>query len=190
MRKLLPILLVMVLSLALAAPSHAGKPTITKPCVQCHEGKKDVVRGTLVAVSEKFGNIQLAVGKIVWVIKYDESLELVGADSLSAIPKDKEIAVAYKGPEKSPMAVSLSVKPPYKLPPEKVVSVEEMTELVKMGPEEGGYLLFDARPRPRYTEGHIPYALSFPFPAFDQLKDKMLPKDKGQQIIFYCGGVT
>jgi hypothetical protein len=190
LRKLTSVLVFLALALALAAPSYAAKPTITAPCVQCHEGAADVVRGTLVAVSEKFRTIQVAVGKIVWVIRYDETLKLSGAESLSAIPKEKEIAVAYTGPEKSPAAVSLSVKPPYKLPPEKVLSVEEMVGLLEKGPEEGGYVLLDARPKPRYDEGHIPHALPFPFPAFDQLKDKMLPGDKGKLVIFYCGGET
>jgi len=191
MRKILVLLLVSVIALALAPGSSlAGKPTIAGPCAQCHQGAADVVRGTLVGVSDKFRTLQVAVGNVVWVIGYGDDVKLKGAESLAAIPAEKEVAVTFSGPEKSPRALAVSVKPPYNLPAEKIVSAEEVAELVKKSPEEGGYLLFDARPWARYAEGHIPHAVAFPFPDFDKLAEKLLPKDKGKLIVFYCGGET
>jgi len=170
--------------------TYAGKPTIGAPCKQCHQPADDMVRGTLVGVSEKFKTIQVAAGSVVWVMKYGDDIKLTGAAKLTDIPKDKEIGIRFAGNEKAPFAVSLSVKPVAKVPPEKLVSLEEMSRLVAMGPEKGNYLLFDSRPAPKCIEGQIPYAVSLPNDKFDALKDKLLPKEKDKLIIFYCGGVT
>lgn len=173
-----------------AGLSHAAKPTIGSPCKQCHKPQDNVVRGTLVGVSDQFKTVQVAVGSLVWVVKYGDDTSLKGAQNLRAIPKDKEIGVTFTGDEKTPYAVSVSVKPPATVPAEKLVSLEEMAALVKMGPKKGNYLLFDSRPAPKCTEGQLPYAISFPFDKFDKMKDSLLPKEKDRLIIFYCGGVT
>lgn len=173
------------------APSQAGKPTIAPPCKQCHQEAADVVRGTLVGVSEKFRTIQVATGKFVWVMTYGDDLKLTGADKVSAIPKDKEIAIAFVEKEGGKaQALSLSVKPPAKVAAEKLVSVEDMAAYIAKGPEKGKFTLIDSRPRPRYLEGHLPYAANMALDKFDEMKDKVLPKDKDGLVIFYCAGVT
>jgi len=187
--------LVFVLSIVLSVIgmtglSLAAKPTTAAPCKQCHQPADNVIRGTLVSVSEKFRTVNVAVGSLVWVVKFGDDLKLSGAEKLSAIPKEKEIGVTFTGNEKTPYAVSLSVKPPAKVAPEKLVSVEEMVKLTARGPVDGNYVLIDSRPAPRYLEGHIPHAVSLPLDKFDALKDKVLPKEKDKLIIFYCGGVT
>ncbi len=183
---------VLVLMLTtLSVPASAEKPTVLKPCVQCHQPEKDLVRGTLVSVTDKFKTINVQVGqKLVWVISYGDDLKITGAERLSAIPKDKEIGIRFSGDEKKPYALSLTVKPPAKVAPEKLVSLEEMVKLVAEGPEKGNYVLIDSRPKPRYLEGHIPGALSQPNDKFDELKASVLPAKKDTLVIFYCGGVT
>ncbi|MDP2158430.1 MAG: rhodanese-like domain-containing protein, partial [Nitrospirota bacterium] len=84
----------------------------------------------------------------------------------------------------------LTVKPPAKVAPEKLVSVEELVKLVAMGPEKGGYVIVDSRPKPRFNEGHIPNAVSLDNAKFDEQKEKVLPANKDILLIFYCGGVT
>jgi len=193
-RRLSLLTAITVLSMVLiasAGSSFAEKPTVLKPCVQCHQSEQDLVRGTLVSVTEKFKTINVQVGqKLVWIITYGDDLKITGADKLSAIPKDKEIGVRFTGDEKKPYAVSLTVKPPAKVAPEKLVSLDEMVKLVAEGPAKGNYLLVDSRPKPRYLEGHIPSALSLPTDKFDELKDTVLPSEKDKLVIFYCGGVT
>jgi hypothetical protein len=170
--------------------SYAGKPTVAAPCKQCHQPADDTVRGTMVGVSDKFKTIQVAAGNVVWVMKYGDDLKLQGVAKLADIPKEKEIGIRFTGNEKSPYAVYLSVKPAAKVPPEKIVSLEEMSRLVAAGPEKENFLLFDSRPAPKCIEGQIPYAISLPNDKFDALKDKLLPKEKDKLLIFYCGGVT
>jgi hypothetical protein len=177
------------LGLALPTPpAAASKPNIMQGCVSCHQPESQVIRGKSVTTSEKFGTIQIDVGPLVWIVKLDNDTKIKGAESLTAITKDKEIAITYKGDEKNPVATSISVKQPFKLPEEKLVSVEEMKKLVAQGPEKGGYLLVDSRPATGYMEGHIPGAVSIPFPALQKQKEAVLPADKNSRIIFYCGG--
>ena len=193
-RKLSVLMAVPMLALVLVASagsSFAEKPTVLTPCVQCHQPEKDLIRGTLVSVTEKFKTINVQVGqKLVWIITYGDDLKITGADKLSSIPKDKEIGVRFTGDEKKPYAVSLTVKPPATVAPEKLVSLEEMLKLVAEGPEKGNYLLVDSRPKPRYLEGHIPGAVSQPNDKFEELKGTVLPAEKDKLVIFYCGGVT
>jgi len=173
-----------------AGLSYAGKPTVAPSCKQCHQAQDKVIRGTLVSVTEKFKTVQVAVGSVVWVVTYSDDTKVICASKLAAIPKEKEIAVTYTGEEKTPLAVSVSVKQPAEIPAEKLVKLDEMQKLVEMGPGKGNFILFDSRPEARFNEGHIPYAVAFPQPGFDKLKDKLLPKEKDKLLIFYCGGVT
>ncbi len=183
-------LLAAVMLIASAGQAVAAKPTVGGTCKQCHQPQANVVRGTLVGISNQFKTIQVAVGSLVWVVKFGDDLAVTGAERLEAIPKDKEIGVSFKGDEKNPYAVSVSVKPPAKIPPEKLARVEDVRKLVAMGPEKGNFVLVDSRPRPRYLEGHIPFAVSLPNDKFDRMKDAVLPKDEGKPVIFYCAGVT
>ncbi len=176
--------------IGLAQTVDAAKPTTGAACKQCHQPADDTVRGTFVSASEKFRTIQVAVGSLVWVIKYGDDLKLTGAAKLSDIPKDKEVGVRFTGGEKTPYAASLAVKPPAKVAPDKLVSLAEMTKLIEMGPEKGNYVLIDSRPPARYREGHLLYAVNLPLDKFDANKDKVLPKEKNKLLIFYCGGMT
>lgn len=194
MRKLVRPVFTAALAAALVlgawGPASAGKPQIGGPCVQCHSGAPDVVRGTLGTRSEKFSTINVQVGDLVWVIKYDQATKVTGAASLEAIPAGKEIAVTFTGDAKTARATAISVKQPYKTPAEQVASLEYMKEMVAKGPDKGSFLLVDARPTPPYLEGHIPGAVSMPYGAFDKMHAQVLPKDKGKLLIFYCGGDT
>lgn len=182
--------LALALSLAGAELSMAAKPTILKDCTVCHDGQPGVVRGKLVSQSSKFGTIQVTVGSLVWIMKYNENTKVVGAESLSAIPKDKEIAVTFTGDEKSPMATLVSAKPEFKIPDNQLMSFEQVRDLVRMGPEKGKYVLIDSRPPKGYAKGHIPWAVNIPFPAIKEKGEAVLPKDKAQMVIFYCQGET
>lgn len=189
-KSIFPVLVLLSALVAAAAPAVAAKPTTAAACKQCHQPADNVVRGTLFGVSENFKSVQVSVGSLIWVVKYGDDLKLSGADKLSAIPKEKEIAITFTGGEKTPYAVSLAVKQPAKLPAEKLISAEELKKLLILGPDKGKFVLIDSRPAPRYAEGHILHAVSMPQPSFDKLKDKLLPKDKDILLVFYCGGVT
>jgi hypothetical protein len=179
-----------------AGPAEAGKPNIMESCKICHQAADGVVRGKMVSVSSEFKSLSVTVGPLVWIVKYGDGLKvkegdrLSGADSLKTIPRDREIAVTFTGDEKSPVAVLVAVKQPYKVAAEKIMPLEKMQELVAQGPEAGKFTLVDSRPGPVYAEGFIPGALSLPYAAFKEKAPAMLPVDKGALVIFYCGGET
>jgi hypothetical protein len=168
----------------------AKKPTIMKGCKNCHEAEPNRGRGKLVSYSPKFSSLHVNVGPLVWIIKYDENTKLTGADSLDTVKKGKEMSVVFSGDENNPLANVISIKKPFKLPEEKLISVEEMKKLVLAGPKQRGYLLVDSRPPDAYNSGHLPGAISLPYPKLKKMKDKALPADKDVQIIFYCGGFS
>jgi hypothetical protein len=170
------------------APAEAGRPTIMKGCKACHEATGDVVRGKLVSYSEKFKSLQVDVGPVVWIIGTDEKTELVGAEGLAAVPKGKEMSVTFSGGDDKPLATKVSIKQPFELPEEQMVSVEEMMKLAAAGPEKGGYLLVDSRPPAAYASGHLPGAVNVPFPKLKEAREKALGVPQDRQVIFYCGG--
>ena len=184
------ILALSALIFGLSARAHAQLPRIGKPCTQCHTAEQNVIRGKLVNISEKFKTMQVLAGTFAWVVTYDDSTSVINAKAITAIKKGKEVAVNFTGTDKNPMALTVSVKPPYKLPKEKLMSVEEIANLVSPGSEKSTYFLVDARPKSRYLEGHMPTAISLPYHSFDKLQASVLPKDQDALIIFYCGGVT
>lgn len=54
---------------------------------------------------------------------------------------------------------------------------------------EWDFVLIDSRPHNVYIKGHINGAINIPYVEFAE-KTQMLPKDKDQLIIFYCGGLS
>ena len=50
--------------------------------------------------------------------------------------------------------------------------------------------LVDSRPAARYNQSHLPGAVSIPVPMLEKKQAALLPKDKNELIVFYCGGPT
>jgi hypothetical protein len=179
-----------------AGLSEAGKPTVGGPCQKCHTAQPDAVRGNLGKVSPDFSTLQVSVGKLVWIVKYDDKTRVVdgdkisGADSIKDLPNNKEILVSFSGGESKPLATEIAVKQPYKVPDEQKITNDEVVKLVAMGPEKGKYALIDARPTGAFLGGHIPTAISLPFDSFEESCSTVLPQDKDRLLVFYCGGPT
>jgi hypothetical protein len=185
------------LALVLAATgAEAAKPNIMESCKVCHTAADGVVRGKMVSVSPEFKSVSLTVGPLVWIVKYGDDLKVKegdkfsGPETLKTIPRDREIAITFTGTEANPVATQLAVKQPYKVPAEKLMTLEQAQELLTKTPEEGKYLFVDSRPGPMYAEGRIPGAVSLPFAAFKEKAASVLPADKATLVVFYCAGET
>jgi rhodanese-related sulfurtransferase len=187
-------------AVALAAPAHAapGDGKQAKVCNTCHAAPQaGTIRGHLDEVSYKARSLQLKVDTEAEVLTFDTaSLKVVngpeGADLekvLKAIKKGAESRADFVVVGGVRKVTTLTLKPKLKVPEEKQVKTAELEKLVALGPEKGKYVLFDARPAPKFAEGFIPTAESLPFPAFEKEKGK-LPADKNALVIFYCAGVT
>jgi rhodanese-related sulfurtransferase len=176
------------------------KPTIAKICISCHKAEPGAVRGYFDIVTFKAKTIQVKIDDAVEQFKFDEDeIKVVNSAGKTGdgeflkdnlVKKGHEIKVEYTEKNGVKTAVKLIEKPPVKISEEMLMRTSDIEKLVAQGPEKGKYFLFDSRPLPRFQEGFIPTAVNFPFPAFDKLADKLLPKDKNALIIFYCAGVN
>lgn len=188
-------------ALAFAAdPAPPAKPTIAKICTSCHQAEPNAVRGHFDLVTFKAKTIQVKIDDAVELFKFDEDeIKIVDPDGKTGdgeflkenkVKKGHEVKVEYLVKDGVKTAVKLTAKPPVKIPAEMLLSTSDVEKLVALGPEKGKYFLFDSRPLPRFQEGAIPTAVNLPFPAFDKMAEKLLPKDKNALVIFYCSGVT
>jgi len=191
--------------MAVVASAAEPVPTVAKPanakiCLNCHKAEPNAIRGYFDNVAFKAKTIQVKIDDAVELIKFDEDeIKVVNAEGKTGdgellkdnkVKKGHEIKVEYVEKNGVKSAVKLIAKPPVKIPAEMLMSTAEVEKLVAEGPEKGKYFLFDSRPLPRFQEGAIPTAVNLPYPAFDKLAEKMLPKDKNALVIFYCAGTT
>jgi len=179
-----------------AGMSEAGKPKVAGPCQKCHTEQAGAIRGNLGKVSPEFSTLQVKVGSLVWIVKYNDKTTVIqgdktdGAEEVKNLPDGKEVLVSFSGDEAKPLATEVAVKQPYKIPENQIITNDEVVKLVSMGPEKGKYTLIDARPTGAFLSGHIPTAISLPFDNFQESCTTILPLDKDRLLVFYCGGPT
>ncbi len=161
-------------------------------CLKCHkyDQEPNLFAGKLVDVSSKAKAIQLKINKDMEVIYYDDATVVKNAESLKKIPKKESIRITYYKKGGKAFAKLVEVKKGIEVPKDQLMSAEDVAKLVAMGPEKGKYVLLDSRPGAMYNQGHVPTAVSLPFPAFDKLAEKVLPKDKEITQIYYCAGFS
>jgi hypothetical protein len=167
------------------AQEQPVKPQILAPCKQCHAPDAKLLRGTLGNLSQKAEIFSINAGAL-WNIKFDDNTKLIGWNApIDKIPRDKEIAVTFVQKGGEVYAQSISVKPPARIPPEKLLNVDQVAEHV----EKDDAVIIDSRPAARFIDGSIPGAINIYDAEFDKHIDK-LPNDKNKLLIFYCAGPT
>jgi hypothetical protein len=162
-------------------------------CAGCHQQKAGELWGTLVPGSQADGSFRLQTGaKEIWEVRYDNGSKLDKMATVRDLMDEKAMRVKFKteGGKKSKKgyAEEVSYKPNYGFKnPDDIITITEVSELLKKSPEEGNYVIFDARGYDNYIEGHLPGAVSLPFYRLQSFKDR-LPADKNTQIVSYCRG--
>lgn len=180
-----------------APPAAAPAGKQAKVCFTCHKSvDAGTIRGTFDDVSMTSRSLQVKVDGDAEVLTFDAAaLRVENAEPgdlekiLKAVKRGHEVRVVYTLDGSVKRATLLALKPKLKVPPEKQVTLAQLEKLVAMGPAKGKYVLFDARPAPRFADGFIPSAENLPFPAFEKEKGK-LPEDRAALVVFYCSGVT
>lgn len=165
-------------------------PMVSKKCINCHTDYKDmtdIVAGDFQSLSNKAKSIQVKVGDNMQVVKFGPETTVKNVPEIKALQKPIPVRVKVKKKGSDLIAVSIVAKPKMKVDESQLMSTAELATLIAQGPEKGKYTLVDSRPGIRYQEGHIPTAISIPFPKMGELKDR-LPKDKNSLLVFYCGG--
>ena len=122
------------------------------------------ITGTLERVTKKFKTFCLMTKGGPEIIKYgdDTAIKDSKAESVAKLPSNVHLVVDYtmKDGQKYAKTVTLKVA---KVAPEDLIGTKEVAALVERGPQESSYLIIDARPEPRYEEGHIPGSVLLPF---------------------------
>ena len=194
--KTIPIIIcTLIAALAVSAPTAlwGAEPAgtmVQKNCLKCHQGFKDmdsVLAGNLSGTSLEAKTIQLKINNRMEMVKFTPETEIENIPDLKSLKGGMALRVHYVDDGESRVAEKIVVKPKIDVPDDQLVKLKELVQLVAEGPEKGSYTLVDSRPTPGYMKGHIPSAISIPFPNMKEMMDKM-PQDKGSLVIFYCQG--
>ncbi len=184
--RLIPLAL-MFAFLATGCMKETG-PSAQAPAPKAAEQKADanVYTGSVVGKSNKAKTISIAVGQgdaaKTMMVRFDEKTE--GTE----FAKKGEAAI-IKWEQRGDEKFATVIKPKLAKLPEGVTEIKA-DELYQLLQDQVPMVLADARPEMRYDQGHLPSAVSIPVPLLKEKKAKVLPKDKNQLLIFYCGGYT
>jgi hypothetical protein len=187
------VLLPLFLALAWAdggVAAEAQKNIVAKKCLACHKDYKDmadIVAGDFNSLSNKANSITVKIEDEMQLVKFTAETTVKNVPEIKNLKSPIPVRVHYKRVGEDLVATQIVAKPEIKVPQEQLASTEEMEKLVAMGPEKGNFTLIDSRPGIKYQEGHIPGAISIPFPKMAEMKGK-LPQDKNRLLIFYCEG--
>jgi len=173
-----------------AIVAEASPTESDEHCAECREAEEEagLFHGRLVDVSEEQGTLQLQIGKDIVVLYFDDSTALKNASAMQEIPIGESVKILYHKKGGKIFAREVEVKKGIKVPPEQLTTVGEVARLVSLGPDQGNYVLLDGRPVNWYDAGHIPTAKAMPIWVFDDLMEKLLPKDNNILQIYYCSG--
>ena len=181
----------MALMLALIMSGCAQQQGATTASVEAKPAmaeKKDpfVLKGPIAGRSNKAKTISITVGKgaeaKTMMVRFDDSTE-----GLEFAKKGEAAIIRWE--QRGDDKFATVIKPKLAKLPEGVTEIKT-EELYKMLQDHVPMVLADARPAMRYNQGHLPGAVSIPVPMLKEQKEAVLPKDKDELIVFYCGGYT
>ena len=166
------------------------KPMIQNNCLKCHQSfseMENILAGNLSSKSMKAHTIQIKINDRLELLKFGPDVKVENIPDIEALKGAVALRVHYETVGQDRVATEIVVKPKITVPENQLIEVRELAKLVAQGPQKGGYTLADSRPAGGFMKGHIPTAISVPFPRMKEMTDK-LPKDKNQLLIFYCEG--
>ncbi len=187
------VLLSLFLALAGVGGAFAGetpKNVVAKKCLACHKDYKemaDIVAGDFNSLSNKANSITVKIEEEMQLVKFTPETTVKNVPEIKNLKAPIPVRVHYERVGEDLVATQIVAKPEIKVSEEQLASTEEVEKLVAMGPDKGNFTLIDSRPGIKYQEGHIPGAISIPFPKMAEMKDK-LPQDKKRLLVFYCEG--
>ena len=141
----------------------------------------EVVKGRIQTVSKKAGTVQIGVKDKKVVIRIDKNTRLEGFASLNEL-SPPDLIEAEREPGQAASRVKKIV---FALPAGVEIGTQQLLQIMT-GKEP--YKLYDARPVKRFGKAHIPSAR--PAHPRDDNFLSLLPEDKNELIVFYCGGPT
>ncbi len=170
--------------------AEASSTNSTEHCAECRDAEEEagLFHGKVIGISQETKTIQMDTGKDIEILYFDDSTTLRNATAMQEIPVGESVKILYLKKGGKILAREVEVKKGVKVPSGQLASLGEVAKLVSLGPEQGKYVMLDGRPVNWYSAGHIPTAKAMPIWVFDDLKDKLLPKDKEILQVYYCSG--
>jgi hypothetical protein len=146
------------------------------------EANKNVYAGKVTGKSNKAKQISIELDdKTTVIVAFDD--KTIGLEHAS---EGTAAIVAYEMRDNKAYATEIKQKLA-KLPEgTSEISIEELKATIDKGEN---FLLVDSRPGARYSESHLPGAISIPVCEMQELLQN-LPTDKNKLLVFYCGGYT
>lgn len=189
-RSLLRLIVLFLSATALIAGCTSAKKTETAGMTTASEGtaagEQLVYEGEITGLSERAKTISLTVGKgdeaKVMLIKFDDQTK-----GINSAAKGRAAKVIYTKRDKDAYATEIQLK--LAKIPEGVTEIKT-EELHRLISAKTPLFLVDSRPSARYDQAHLPGAHSIPLPVLEKKQAELLPKDKDNLLIFYCGGIT
>jgi len=174
-----------------ATPAFAAKSQVGKNCVACHQAEKDTIWGTIVPGTQTDDTVEISTGTDVWKVRYDNESDLYNFKSAKELRDEKAVMVVFEPEAKGGVyAEEMAYKPSHHFHTmDNVITMSDVAQILKKSPEEGNYMLVDARGYDNFIEGHMQDAVNIPYYRLLEFKDR-LPKDKNTMIIAYCRGFT
>ncbi len=177
--------------LVMAPPAMAAKNLVAKNCIGCHQSDGSTIWGTIVPGSQTDSTVEVSTGRDVWKIRYDKQSSLDSFSNVRELRDEKAVSVEFRQEGNGLVyAEEISYKPGYHFHTmDHVITISEVGQVIKETPEQGNYMIVDARGYDNFIEGHLPYAVNIPYYRLLEFKDR-LPEDTNTQIIAYCRGFT
>lgn len=162
-------------------------PTAVKPAAEKTAPQAEkVLKGQIAGKSNKAKTISITVGQgekaQTHMLKFDDT-----TTGLEFAKKGEAAIINYEMKGKDKYATVIKPKLA-KLPPG--VTEIKTDELVELYENDTDMVVIDSRPASRYAQAHLPDAISIPVPKLKKEKESVLPENKEQLLVFYCGGPT
>lgn len=185
--KFIPVALMLALIISGCAQQQ-GATTAGQEAKPAVAEKKDpfVLKGPIAGRSNKAKTISITVGSgaaaKTMMVRFDDNTE-----GLEYAKKGEAAIIRWE--QRGEDKFATVIEPKLAKLPEGVTEIKT-EELYKMLQDHVPMVLADARPAMRYNQGHLPGSVSIPVPMLKEQKEAVLPKDKDDLIVFYCGGYT
>ncbi len=185
--KFLPgLLMIGLLSFGCAQKEDVKQDMTPKTGQTKQQVQKNVYKGKIVGKSNLAKTISIEVGKgkqaKIMMVKFDDQtkgIEHAIKGHAAIITFEKRGNDVYAKVVKQKLA---------KLPQGVTeIKTEELSALVTNAHK---MYLVDSRPASRYGQSHLPGAVSIPVPILKEKQAALLPADKNELLVFYCGGPT
>jgi len=144
---------------------------------------KKVYRGKVVAKSNRTETISIELdnGDSTRIVKVNFDGKTRG---IAHAVKGKQVIVTCKVAGGRTLATSVKAELSGFAPGVSEISVQKVKKLIGDGDE---FSLIDSRPKSQYKRSHLPSAFSIPSCEMNK-NVGLLPEDKEQLLVFYCGG--